>query len=634
MGFFRRSLAVLSNSVCIAVLLFATATSVFAQDTPAPAHIAFVDGSATVEHEGQAQPATSGLPFLPGDRLRTAAGRVELLFPDGSALEVDEYAAVDLQSPTLMRLTAGRIMLIVAGADDPANAVRYQIDTPAASAVSEGPGEYRVALLTGPAGLETELAVFRGAASLSTEQGSTSVRSGERSLARDFGAPSFPLRFNSARFDAFDRWAAARRDARMGTAASAQYLPRDLQMYGGVFDRYGAWQHDPMYGQVWYPTVAPGWRPYYYGHWLPIRRYGWTWIGLDAWGWPTHHYGRWGFGRSRWFWIPHQRWAPAWVSWGAAPGYVSWCPLGFDGRPVFALSVNVVNPWRGWVVVPRTHFGARGYRVDRFAVAGHAIPRTTPFIVQAAAPVAPPHGFADTRVAVPRSAGIAIPRTAAPRTAAQSTFIAPRDAAITRRDRVGGPAIRRGDLATAPPAIDRPGRAYMRSAGPNVQGRAYENGTSDQQGSSARRDAASRALDRAYQPGTAIERRMPSDGFPTAQPAPAPRAERSNPMWYRAPGPRTAPTVPMTEPSRQAVPRWERRGGMPGAPAPEAAPPMMRMRSAPAAPPTAAPHPAPSARMPRMAVPRSTPPPAAAPAQPAPSPSDAPASRTARSRSR
>jgi hypothetical protein len=71
-----------------------------------------------------------------------------------------------------------------------------------------------------------------------------------------------------------------------------------------------------------------------------------------------------------------------------APDYVSWSPLGFDGRPVFALSIGVVQPWGGWVVLPRTAFGYRGSRVDRFAVAPHRIPRSTPFIHQSRPPIA------------------------------------------------------------------------------------------------------------------------------------------------------------------------------------------------------------------------------------------------------
>ena len=99
-----------------------------------PAYIALVDGAATVERDGQSRAATPNVPFVPGDHLRTTTGRIEVLFPDGTALDVDQYSGLDLQSPTLLRLLSGRLILVVAGASDPAAAVRYQIDTPAASA--------------------------------------------------------------------------------------------------------------------------------------------------------------------------------------------------------------------------------------------------------------------------------------------------------------------------------------------------------------------------------------------------------------------------------------------------------------------------------------------------------------------
>ena len=151
-----------------------------------------------LESEGQAQSAAAGEPFLPGDRLRTTRGRVEVLFPDGSALDLDQFGVLDLQSPMLFRLTEGRVMLVVAGSSDPSRTVRYQIDTPVASATTNGPGEYRIALLSAPGGPEIELAVFRGSTSLSTEQGSTTAGAGERTLARDLAAPSYPFPFNSA----------------------------------------------------------------------------------------------------------------------------------------------------------------------------------------------------------------------------------------------------------------------------------------------------------------------------------------------------------------------------------------------------------------------------------------------------
>lgn len=384
-------------ALALCVLAVGFTAPAIAQDPEPPAHLAYADGTVTLERESEAEEAGAGLVLLPGDRLQTSAGRAEILFPDGSALAIDEYTVVELLDSSLVRMTAGRALLTVSGSADPAGAVRYQIDTPASSVTTEGPGEYRVAVTSFPSGAETELSVLRGFAVIATERDSIRVRSGEQSAAREGFAPSFARAFNSARYDAFDRWVNARREDRMGyrsASRSAQYLPADLRMYGGTLDRYGAWEHDPSYGDVWYPTVSPGWRPYYHGSWSSLRGYGWTWTGLDVWSWPTHHYGRWGHSGSRWFWRPDRRWGPAWVSWGSAPGYVGWCPLGFDNRPVFAMSVSTGNPWNGWVALPRERFGARGAFVHREAVPPRSFSKT-PFITHAQAPIAP-------RRAVPR----------------------------------------------------------------------------------------------------------------------------------------------------------------------------------------------------------------------------------------
>jgi hypothetical protein len=362
-----------------------------AYDEPPPAHLWVVDGAVTIQREGVEEPAQSGVPLVPGDQLRTARGRAEAIFPDGTAFALDEFTTVDVQSTALLRLTTGRVLVTVARADAASGGARYQIDTPAGSAVLDGPGEYVVGLLGTPSQPQVELAVRRGRGELVTEAGAMPLRSGERSLAWSDAPPSAPQPFNSARMDALDRWAAIQRDARTGSR-SATYLPPDLRPYSGAFDRYGAWQYDAAYGNVWYPTVAPGWRPYYNGYWTSVPRYGWTWIGLDRWAWPTHHYGRWGYARSRWFWIPGRRWAPAWVAWGAAPGYVGWSPLGFDNRPVFGLSVSFGSAWGGgWVVLPRAQFGARGYYVPQYAVSSRTLSPRTPFVVQSVPPVAPRH---------------------------------------------------------------------------------------------------------------------------------------------------------------------------------------------------------------------------------------------------
>src|SRR5262249_45634055 len=198
-----------------------------------------------------------------GDRLSTAAGRVELLFPDGSVLDVDQYSSVDILSPSLIRLAAGRALMSVVGANLPAGAVRYRVDTPAASVSLEGAGEFRIVVLADGQVDQTDLSVMRGRATFATDRASVLVRSGERSVAVGDREPSRPQAFNSARIDEFDRWALDRRAARTNPPAtrSAQYLPSDLRSYSGMLDQNGTWQYNAPYGYVWYPTVDADWQP-------------------------------------------------------------------------------------------------------------------------------------------------------------------------------------------------------------------------------------------------------------------------------------------------------------------------------------------------------------------------------------
>jgi hypothetical protein len=373
-----------------------------------PAHISVVDGTASLERDGRPETAPTSMPLLAGDRLRTENGRVEVLFGDGATLHLDTFSTVDFQSDEVIRLLEGRVRLTIPG---PQRRVSYRIDAASGWAQIQEPGEYRVAVTRSSrdaqAGRdqqahEVELVVLRGAADLMNEDGQTTLRAGERAFARVGTAPSYAYIYNSAAWDAFDRWSDARRADRVGI--SAQYLPETVRSYSSTFDRYGAWQYDTSYGYVWYPRVSVGWRPYFYGRWASYPSFGWTWIGTDAWAWPTHHFGRWGFSAGAWFWIPGRTWGPAWVSWAYAPGYVSWCPLGWDNRAVFQFSRvgyygGRYDPWHAWTVVPHQRFGY-GY-VNSTFIGGTRIDARTrgTFVVRPNAP--------DFR-------GTAVPRNVAP----------------------------------------------------------------------------------------------------------------------------------------------------------------------------------------------------------------------------
>ncbi len=378
-----------------ATLLLTFATAAAAQDVSSepPAHVSYVDGGAVLERNGQADASPENMPILAGDRVRTEAGRVEILFVDGSTLHLDAHTIVDFQSDELVRLLDGRVRLSIPGPD---RQVNYRIDAPAASVNIDSPGDYRVSVLPTDREPEVELLVLRGAAELVNDQGRTPLRAGQRAAARGNAAPSYAYAFNSASWDAFDRWSEARRNQRL--AVSTQYLPEEVRPYAASFEGAGDWRYESSYGYVWYPAVSTGWRPYRNGRWVSLRPYGWTWVGAAVWDWPTHHYGRWGLSAGAWFWIPGRSWAPAWVSWAYAPGYVSWCPLGWNNRAVVQLvSVpgRAYNPWRAWTAVPDRHFGrgyvrdvatrnvypgsSRGFVTAERApdVRGHAVPRSS-----------------------------------------------------------------------------------------------------------------------------------------------------------------------------------------------------------------------------------------------------------------
>ena len=80
-----------------------------AQPASPPAYIAHVEGVVTLEHEGQAEPAAVNVPLVGGDRLFTGNGRAQIVFPDGTSLDVVENSEVDFDSPTRYRVTVGSI---------------------------------------------------------------------------------------------------------------------------------------------------------------------------------------------------------------------------------------------------------------------------------------------------------------------------------------------------------------------------------------------------------------------------------------------------------------------------------------------------------------------------------------------
>ncbi|HSC28017.1 MAG TPA: DUF6600 domain-containing protein, partial [Vicinamibacterales bacterium] len=545
------------------------------QTLEAPAHISLVDGAAVLERDGRAETAPTSMPLLAGDRIRTETGRVEVLYADGSTLHLDARTVVDFQSDEVIRLLEGRLRLSIPG---PSRQVAYRIDAPAAWVLIHEPGEFRVSLIPGDRQPELELAVLRGSAEVVNENGRTALRAGERAFARAGAAPSYAYVFNSAAWDAFDQWSEARRTERLG--ASAEYLPAQVRPYAATLASYGTWRDEPTYGYVWYPTVPLTWRPYYYGRWKVLRPYGWTWIGTDPWAWPTHHYGRWGFSAGLWFWIPGTHWGPAWVSWAYAPGYVSWCPLGWNNRAVFHFSVNWFggrryDPWYGWTVVPHGRFGS-GFVHTNVVRAAHIDVRARgSFVIRDGSPevrgVAVPRSGAPIRAAGTRNgvaatrSGIAVPRGGGSVPGPGRIVESPRNAATDSRA-----VLRNGRTTAEPPARGFPApardprspasvrqavpRGAPRASGDATRQTVTPRGGSEAPAATSDRGAVRRAVPRSA-PGAVP---VPRTASPQPQSDPRRGVQPGRPESNSAPAGRAAPesgSAPRIQPGTPAIRR-------------------------------------------------------------------------------
>src|SRR5262245_36218504 len=102
MSSLRVRFTMIRHVLIAALLCFPAAGVVRAQDAQspvspaqAPAYLVLVEGDATLERDGESIPATVNMPFVPGDRARTGNGRVQIAFPDGTAIEVGEGSIVE-----------------------------------------------------------------------------------------------------------------------------------------------------------------------------------------------------------------------------------------------------------------------------------------------------------------------------------------------------------------------------------------------------------------------------------------------------------------------------------------------------------------------------------------------------------
>jgi hypothetical protein len=318
----------------LAVVVMVVAGAAWAQQ-PAPvdigpgvARVSLISGEASTQRgdSGDWVAATLNTPVVAGDHVSTGnEGRLELQLDAANVVRL--AGATTLKVANLDRnqiqVQVGRGLVtyaVLRGSQASA-----EIDTPNVAVHPLGEGDYRVLVNSDD---ETQVIVRRGAADVSTPQGSTRVQDGQMIVVRGATNPEYQTASAPGR-DEWDKWN-SERDRTINNAESWSHTNR---YYTGSadLDAYGSWSYVADYDYVWFPNVAYGWAPYRDGRWVWEPYYGWTWVSYEPWGWAPYHYGRWALFGGRWGWWPgpvygYPGYYPVW-----APAYVSFFGFGFGG---------------------------------------------------------------------------------------------------------------------------------------------------------------------------------------------------------------------------------------------------------------------------------------------------------------
>ncbi len=326
-----------------------------AADTPnrAVARISIINGIVSVRRgdSGEAVAAALNAPLTSTDRLLTGEGsRAEIQFDAANMIRLAPSTEVRLGDLAYhqyqIQIANGTTLYRVMRDND----AQIEISTPSIAIRPLKRGVYRV---TVKADGSTEVTVRSGEVEIASPKGTEKLGAGKTMEARGSGDnPEFQI-VAAIPQDQWDKWN-LQRDQDLEKSPSRDHVNPDINGTEEL-DANGRWVNDPQYGQVWVPTVDPGWAPYQVGRWVWVDYYGWTWVSGDPWGWAPYHYGRWYNGPYGWAWWPGAiygpyYWRPALVGffgWGG-PGFGIGFGFGFGNVGWVALApFERFHPWYG-----------------------------------------------------------------------------------------------------------------------------------------------------------------------------------------------------------------------------------------------------------------------------------------------
>jgi hypothetical protein len=318
----------------------------------AVARISVLNGDVSLRRgdSGDVVAAAVNAPVMGGDAILTgSSSRGEVQLDSANMLRFapnSEIRFVGMDTKYFqMQIASGTVLLRVLGPGE----AQVELDTPSVAVRALRPGVYRITVREDGT---SEITVRSGEAEIGSPRGTERLAAGRTMNARGQASdPEYQVT-GAIPYDSWDRWNEDR-DRYLESSRSYEHVGRDVTGAQDL-DQNGRWINDPTYGQVWAPTVPPGWAPYQNGRWVWEDYYGWTWVSYDPWGWAPYHYGRWFYGPVGWAWYPGpvfgpHYWAPAYVGffgWGGGLGVG--VGFGFGNIGWVALApFESFHPWWG-----------------------------------------------------------------------------------------------------------------------------------------------------------------------------------------------------------------------------------------------------------------------------------------------
>lgn len=300
-----------SNILIVAVFAVIASLSAMADSHVRIVRLSYIEGGVQISRApGRVyEKAIVNLPIIEGAKLKTADGRAEVEFEDGSTLRIVPDSTIEFSQLSLrdsgaqvseVKVTGGTAYVNFTGTKNDEFTVRFGDNKiPLARAT-----HLRVVFGDDDA----SVAVFKGLIQVDSPSGTVDVKKNQ-TLSFDLDNNQYKLAKN-IRETPYDSWDDQQNEYHTRYAAKSynNYSPyaygtTDLAYYGNFFNA-------PGYGMMWQPYFAGmGWDPFMDGAWAFNPGFGFGWVSGYPWGWTPYHSGAWvflpGYG---WAWQPGGAW--------------------------------------------------------------------------------------------------------------------------------------------------------------------------------------------------------------------------------------------------------------------------------------------------------------------------------------